>query len=168
MSSSGVSPWELEVAYGYFVAMFAVRQEELEPDPDFISVLKIEIPVQFSQEFFDWFGFRRWDKIKSLFKEMKRRRGSRKAIKLQLIFAGSPSVTFVADAMDKGLYDNSIEKIDFVLELLPYHLGPGRLPANTTDVSYRYDGDARRWRFGSATADGAEYEFKGEGWKKVS
>ena len=168
MESFGVSPWELEVAYGYFNSRFIIKQETLEEeDPDFISVLNINIPLPFSQDFFDWFEFKRWEKVKALFKEMKRRRGNKKAIKIQINFTGNPSISFVIDAIDKQLYDNSIEKIDFVIELLPYHLDPQKLPDNVSKVIYRYDEKARRWRFNEAFVKENRFVFKDDGWKKV-
>lgn len=148
MRSFGVSPWELEVAYGYFDSRFSVVQGEAEEDGDFISVLVIEIPLPFSEAFFNWFGFRRWEKIKALFKEMKRRRGSRKALKIQVSFAGDPMISFVVDSIEKHLFDNAVEKIDFVLELLPYHLDPSKLPADPSHVIYGYNEKARRWEIG--------------------
>lgn len=163
--SFGVSPWELEVAYGYLNPMFDIVQGEEPEDPDFVSVMVIDIPLQFSQEFFDWFGFKRWERIKSLLKEMKRRRGSRKAIRVGIDFAGDPAVSFVIDASDRQLYNNAVEKIDFVLELLPYHLGPGGLPDGTSRITYRYDEPSRRWVFGRALAGGAELVFTGSTWR---
>ena len=168
MESFGISPWELEVAYGYFNSRFVIKQEVIEEsDPDFVSVLNIDIPLAFSEDFFDWFEFKRWEKIKALFKEMKRRRGSKKALKIQINFAGNPTISFIIDARDKQLYDNSVEKIDFVLELLPYHLDPEKLPENVTHVLYRYDEKARRWRFSEAFVNDSKFAFKDDGWKKI-
>ena len=66
----GVSPWEIEVVYGLLNSKFQVNQEEInEPDPNFVSVLTISIPVQFSEEFFKWFEFRAWEKTKAILKE---------------------------------------------------------------------------------------------------
>ena len=57
----GISPWEIEVVYSYLNSRFKITQEELEPDyAGFASVMHIDIPVAFSEEFFEWFDFRRW------------------------------------------------------------------------------------------------------------
>ena len=62
----GISPWEIEVLYGILDDKFTVVQEETEQtDPNFVSIIIITIPVQFSEEFFKWFEFKRWEKIKS-------------------------------------------------------------------------------------------------------
>ncbi len=164
----GISPWEIEVMYGYFSSRFDVNQEEIEQDEaEFVSKITLYLPVAFSEEFFKWFEFRRWERVKALFKEMKRRRGSGNAIKVDLVFAGRPTITFSIDAEDKQWFDNSVEKIDFVLELLPYHLDPAKLPAGTNQISYRFDPDAVRWRLYSALSGESAYRFGGGGWQLV-
>lgn len=166
MKYYGISPWEMEVAYGYFNSLFEVVQEEIEPDnPDFVSVLRLDIPIAFSMEFFDWFNFKRWENVKALFKEMKRRRGRGHALQIQVFFAGNPNIKFVIDSESRQWFDNSVEKIDFVLELLPYHLDPEKLPAQVTEVIYRFDEGAKRWRLNTAFAAKRRFEFKENGWK---
>ena len=158
IKSRGVSPWELEVAYGYLNSRFEVRQEAIpdeEAEPGVVSMLSIGFPYAFSEQFFEWFDYRRWEKLKGLFREMKRRRGSKRALLVSVSFAGSPSIRFVADSADRQIFDNSIEKIDFVLELLPYHLDPASLPEGTVAVTYRFDGRARKWRIEEGAGRGA-------------
>ncbi len=72
----GISPWEIEVIYGLFNGKFSILQEETEQNKEnFVSALTIDIPLPFSEEFFKWFEFRAWERVKSIIKEMKRRRG---------------------------------------------------------------------------------------------
>jgi len=166
MEHYGISPWELEVAYGYFNSRFVVIQKGIEwDDPYFVSVLNINIPLPFTEKFFDWFDFRRWEKVKALFKEMKRRRGSRKGLKIQIKFLGRPTICFILDAKDKDWFNNSAEKIDFVLELLPYHLEPKKLPENVTQVNYRYDEETKRWSITEAYVNEQKYLLKDSAWK---
>lgn len=161
----GISPWESEVAYGYFDSKFKVIQNEIEPDDEnFVSYLGITIPVRFSEEFFKWFEFRRWEKVKALFKEMKRRRGSGNALKIEVIFRGAPSIRFVIDVSEGQWFKNAVEKMDFVLELIPYQLAPEKLPKRADAVTYRFDAESMRWRIFSSSALGAEYLFKGGRW----
>lgn len=165
----GISPWEIEVIYGYLNSRFKVMQEEIEPnEPDYVSMLNLEIPIAFSEQFFKWFEFRRWEKVKALFKEMKRRRGGRKAIKIAIRFAGNPNVKFLLDTDDSQWYNNSVEKIDFVLELLPYHLDPIKLPNNVTEVEYHFDVDAKRWRLDTAFVGLKKFSFQQNEWKMIT
>ena len=159
VESHGVSPWELEVVHSYLSSRFDVRQEAIpdeSADPDVVSTLSLGFPYAFTEQFFEWFDYRRWEKLKGLFREMKRRRGSKRALRISVSFAGTPSIRFVADSADRQAFDNSIEKIDFVLELLPYHLGPASLPEGTAAVTYRFDGRARKWRVEGGGGAGPE------------
>jgi len=123
-----MSPWEIEVVYGIFKDRFKVKEEETEStDPNFVSVLEVPIPLEFNIEFFKWFDFKRWDKFKFILKEMKRRRGRRKAIKIDISFTGNPKIRFIVDSEDSHWFNYAVEKIDFVLELLPYHLDPEKI-----------------------------------------
>ena len=162
----GISPWEIEVMYGYFSSRFEVVQDEIEQeDPGFASSLAIRMPVAFSEEFFRWFDYRRWERVKALFKEMKRRRGSGNAIRIRLVFEGNRSISFSIDSEDKQWFDNSVEKIDFVLELLPYHTAG--LPPATRSMEYAFDTQAVRWRLHAARAGDRTYRFRGDRWHRV-
>lgn len=164
----GISPWEIEVIYGYLNSRFSVIQEEIEVNDDnFVSFLKLDIPLAFSEEFFKWFDFKRWGEIKAIFKEMKRRRGSGNALKININFLGNPKIVFVIDTEDKQLYDNAIEKIDFVLELLPYHLDPEKLPSDVLEIIYKFDPKSTRWRLNTATSGNKKYVFKGDRWNSI-
>lgn len=161
----GISPWEIEVIYGYLNSRFMISQEEIEVnDENFVSFLNIDIPLAFNEEFFQWFDFKRWEKMKAVFKEMKRRRGAGNALKININFFGNPKIIFVIDTDDKQLYDNAIEKIDFVLELLPYHLDPKKLPSDTLEIVYKFDPQTARWRLKTAKSEKKIYSFSGDRW----
>jgi len=161
----GISPWEIEVIYEILNMRFSVCQEEIEPnDENFVSFLEWDIPLAFNEEFFKWFEFKRWEKIKAVFKEMKRRRGSGNAIKIKINFFGNPKITFIVDTEEKQWYDNALEKIDFVLELLPYHLNPEKLPSDVLELIYKFDPKLIRWRLYFAVSKEKKYIFKGDVW----
>lgn len=165
----GISPWEIEVIYGFLNSRFTIEQEEIQPnDEEFVSFLEMDIPLAFNDEFFKWFDYKRWEKIKDVFKEMKRRRGSGNAIKIQLNFLGTPKIVFVLDVGDKQWYDNAIEKIDFVLELLPYHLDPEKLPSDVIEISYKFDTESVRWRLNVAKSNERKYFFRGDSWSAIT
>jgi len=164
----GISPWEIEVIYNIFNEKFEVIQEATERDEyfkgwndlareEFVSALTITIPLPFSEEFFKWFEFREWDKIKHIIKEMKRRRGKGKAIMVQILFGcwvdgqmsipDYPNVQFVIDSNESHDFNSAVEKIDFMVDLLPYHLNHSRVKkvGRTTQVVYRYATDSGKW-----------------------
>jgi len=168
----GISPWEIEVIYNIFNEKFEVIQEATERDEylqrlrsrklrmdseEFVSGLTITIPLPFSEEFFKWFELRSWDKVKHIIKEMKRRRGNRKAIIVQILFGcwvdgqmsipAYPNVQFVIDSNENHNFNSAVEKIDFMVELLPYHLNDSDVKkiGKTTQVRYRYATDFGKW-----------------------
>jgi hypothetical protein len=168
----GISPWEIEVIYNIFNEKFEVIQEATERDEylqrlrsrklrmdseEFVSGLTITIPLPFSEEFFKWFELRSWDKVKHIIKEMKRRRGNRKAIIVQILFGcwvdgqmsipAYPNVQFVIDSNENHNFNSAVEKIDFMVELLSYHLNDSNVKkvGKPTQVVYRYATDFGKW-----------------------
>ncbi|MFB5629417.1 MAG: hypothetical protein ACE5RF_00400 [Nitrosarchaeum sp.] len=165
----GISPWEIEVIYGYLNSRFSIIQEEIEVnDENFVSFLNLDIPLTFNEEFFKWFEFRRWEKMKDVFKEMKRRRGAGNALKININFLGNLKIVFVVDTEDKQGFDNAIEKIDFVLELLPYHLDPEKLPSDVLEIIYKFDHGTMRWRLNTARSENKKYAFRGDRWNTIT
>ena len=165
----GISPWEIEVLYGFLNSHFTIIQDEIKPnDDDFVSFLDINIPLAFNDEFFQWFEFKRWEKIKSVFKEMKRRRGNGNALKIKINFSGNPKIIFNIDTQDRQWFDNAIEKIDSILELLPYHLDPQKTPSEISEIIYKFDSESIRWRLSNALSQNKKYTFKDELWKETN
>ena len=165
----GVSPWEMEVLHGLFSNKFKINQEETaQTDADFVSLLMISIPVQFSEEFFKWFEFRSWERVKSLLKELKRRRGRGNAIKIEIVFTGNPNVRLITDLNESHLFNSSIEKIDFVVELLPYHLNEANIPKNPSEVIYKFDTETSKWRLNTAVYEHKKFIFTKNGWQIIT
>ena len=182
----GISPWEIEVIYNIFNEKFEVIQDVTERNEyfkgwnagsreEFVSALTITIPLPFSEEFFKWFGFKAWEKVKSIIKEMKRRRGNRKAILVEILFQNEewnekitkpgespilsdkderlpdyPHVKFVIDSSENHIFNSAIEKIDVMVELLPYHLNHSKIKnwCKPMIVDYTYDVTFSKWYVG--------------------
>ena len=142
-----------------------VQEETEQTDPNFVSVIIITMPVQFSEEFFKWFEFKRWEKIKSIIKEMKRRRGSGNAIKIEINFMGEPNIQFIIDLHEKHFFNNATEKIDNIVELLQYHLSGNDIPENISKVVYKFDTDPGRWKLNMITANDKKFVSTEKGWK---
>jgi hypothetical protein len=164
----GVSPWEVEIIYELFSDRFRVEQIQLEEsDPNFVSVLNLSIPLEFSEEFFKWFEYQRWDKVKFMFKEMKRRRGSDKALKISIDFVGAPRIGFVLDVSEKSWFDNALEKMDFVIELLPFHLNFENAPQGISKVLYNFDTETRKWKMFTLFTRDKKFVLVNNSWKPV-
>ena len=175
----GISPWEIEVIYNIFNEKFEVIQEEpgkdgyftklgWSTDNEFVSALTITIPLPFSEEFFKWFEFRAWEKVKHIIKEMKRRRGNGKAILVEILFTGDPNVRFVTDLSENHNFNSAIEKIDFVVELLSYHLNDDNIPNGLSEVVYKYDIESGKWRLNSVLAGQKKFILTEKGWEIIT
>lgn len=165
----GVSPWEIEVLYGILHDMFMVDQIlETEQDDNYSTKLEIIFPLEFNTEFFQWFGNTRWDKVKAILKELKRRRGGGRTIKIELCFSGKPNIKFVIDVDEHRWFNTSIEKIDFILELLPYQLDPQKIPENIIEIVYNFDVSSTRWRLINALANDKKYSITESYWKPIT
>ena len=171
----GISPWEIEVIYGLFNEKFRILQEETEQNKEnFVSALNIDIPLPFSEEFFKWFEFRAWETVKSIIKEMKRRRGKGNAIVVEILFTGEPNVRFVTDLNENHDFNSAIEKIDFVVELLPYHLNDSNIPSDLSEVLYKYDIESGKWKLNQVwtgfggSAGRKKFIFTKKGWNVVT
>jgi len=171
----GISPWEIEVIYGLFNEKFRILQEETEQNKEnFVSALTIDIPLSFSEEFFKWFEFRAWERVKSIIKEMKRRRGKGNAIVVEILFTGEPNVRFVTDLNENHDFNSAIEKIDFVVELLPYHLNDSNIPSDPSEVLYKYDIESGKWKLNqvrtgfTGSAGRKKFIFTKKGWNVVT
>ena len=166
----GVSPWEINVITSLFQKKIVTTDKEIERDYDekYVSVVEIPIPYSFNQEFFKWFEYKEWERVKGIFKEMKRRRGDGKAIKINLSFAGDPTIRFIIDADQGQWFRASVEKIDFLLELIQYHLDPKKLPDNVTEVEYNFDIDAVRWRMNTLISNERKFRNSKDGWKIIT
>ena len=162
----GVSPWELEVIYSLLNSLFAVKEhQDVEQEEEYTTMIEIIFPLAFNDAFFKWFGNSRWDKTKGILKEMKRRRGNGKTLRVYMKFTGKPNITFRMDLDQRNHFDAAIEKIDFVLELIPYHLDPKKLPKGVNEVTYYFDEKIARWVINSATSENETFLFSQNEWK---
>ena len=162
----GISPWELEVLYSLLNGLFVVgEQPDVEQEEEYTSMVNIAFPLAFNDAFFKWFGDSRLDKLKGILKEMKRRRGSGKTLRVYMKFTGKPNITFVIDLDERNQFDAGIEKIDFVLELIPYQLDPKKLPKGVNEITYYFDEKIARWAINSATSENETFLFSQNEWK---
>lgn len=163
----GISPWELEVLYSTLHKLFNVQEDpNATQEEDYTTLLSITFPLSFNDEFFKQFGVQRWEKIKGIVKEMKRRRGGGASLRTYIEFSGNPSIVFTIDLDDRHSFDTAVDKIDFVLELLSYHLDPKKMPTGVTKVSYQFDDMTGRWKIISNSED-QTYHFIENEWKII-
>jgi hypothetical protein len=105
---------------------------------------------------------------------MKRRRGKGNAIVVEILFTGEPNVRFVTDLNENHDFNSAIEKIDFVVELLPYHLNDSNIPSDPSEVLYKYDIESGKWKLNQVwtgfggSAGRKKFIFTKKGWNVVT
>lgn len=141
----GVSPYELEALYSSLARFSGVDEKELH-DSEYLSMLNIEFPVPYDDNFFQSFGFDNWQRIKHIFKEMKRRRG-KKDFKLSLSFSGSTEsdskLIFSLTGDIGAQFEYAIEKIAHMVDSINMKIK--NLETNRHVMSYTYDAATMKW-----------------------
>jgi hypothetical protein len=165
----GISPWEIEVIYDTLNRSFEVEEKQLLPDdPQYVSMVEIRFPVPYGESFFqEQFTMDSWFKIKGVIKDVKRRRG-KKGIKAFLSFAGfgkNKEVSLVFPMLSKGdrQFEMSIEKIEYLVDVIPYQLQ--LTPSGAEEIWYMYDETSYKWNPSVAKSGGINYIFKNNEWK---
>lgn len=121
--------------------------EILVDESEYVSLLNIEFPVAYDEYFFESFGFDNWQKIKYVFKEMKRRRG-RKRFKITLSFCGistdiNSKLVFSLTSEIGPQFEYAIEKIEHIIDTI--HIEIKNLESKRQSMSYTYDAIAMKW-----------------------
>jgi hypothetical protein len=144
----GISPLEIEVIYNTLSKFSVVDEGEILVDEsEYVSLLNIEFPVAYDEYFFESFGFDNWQKIKFVFKEMKRRRG-RKRFKITLSFCGistdiNSKLVFSLTSEIGPQFEYAIEKIEHIIDTI--HVEIKNLESKRQSMSYTYDAIAMKW-----------------------
>jgi hypothetical protein len=144
----GISPFEIEVIYNTLSKFLVVDEGEiLVEESGYVSLLNIEFPVAYDEFFFQSFGFDNWEKIKFVFKEMKRRRG-RKRFKITLSFCGistdiNSKLVFSLTSEIGPQFEYAIEKIEHTIDTI--HIEIKNLESKRQSMSYTFDAIAMKW-----------------------
>jgi hypothetical protein len=144
----GISPFEIEVIYDTLSKFLLVDEGKiLVEESEYVSLLNIEFPVAYDEYFFQSFGFDNWQKIKYVFKEMKRRRG-RKRFKITLSFCGistdiNSKLVFSLTSEIGQQFEYAIEKIEHIIDTI--HIEIKNLESKRQSMSYTYDAIAMKW-----------------------
>jgi hypothetical protein len=144
----GISPFEIEVIYNTLSKFSEVDEGKiLVEESEYVSLLNIEFPVAYDEYFFQSFGFDNWQKIKYVFKEMKRRRG-RKRFKITLSFCGistdiNSKLIFSLTSDIGPQFEYAIEKIEHIIDTI--HIEIKNLESKRQSMSYTFDAIAMKW-----------------------
>lgn len=141
----GVSPYEIEALYSSLARFSEVDEIKLN-DSEYQSLLNIEFPVPYDDNFFQSFGLDNWQRIKYIFKEMKRRRG-KKDFKLSLSFSGSTEsnskLVFSLTGDIGAQFEYALEKIAHMVDSINMKIK--NLDTNRQIIPYTYDAVTMKW-----------------------
>ena len=141
----GISPYEIEALYSSLARFSEVDEIKID-DSEYLSLLNIEFPVPYDDNFFQSFGFDNWQRIKYIFKEMKRRRG-KKGFKLSLSFSGSTEskskLVFSLTGDIGAQFEYALEKIAHMVDSI--NLKNKNLDTNRQVTPYAYDPVTMKW-----------------------
>jgi hypothetical protein len=71
------------------------------------------------------------------------------------------------DLQENTWFNTAIDKIDFVLELLPFQLDPRKIPKNISDVIYEFDEMTGKWNLSTSDSNDTTYVFSKNEWKII-
>ena len=143
----GLSPFEIEVIYNILSKFSAVDEEILDEESGYVTLLKINFPVPYDDNFFRLFGFDNWQNFKVLFNEMKRRRGN-KGLKIIISFSG------ISDEINIGIvflltndlgpqFEYAVEKIEHITDSI--HIQVRNHEPGKQFAIYFFDIIAMKW-----------------------
>lgn len=173
----GIAPFEIEVIYSALKGVFDHVDEQQLPIEDtlYVSMVEIGFPIPFGESFFQKFTMQRWYKIKGLIKEMKRRRGNRRGVKASISFCGIapeemiPRLIFSLMNKNNKLFEMAIEKIEYLVDIIPIQMQTFTSTNNMDEIVYCYDEERFKWSpYSTKYSDGSEYYYlpKTKEWKK--
>lgn len=159
----GISPWEIEVLYDTLKRSFEVEEKQLEPDdPKYVSMIEIDFPLSYDENFFHTFSMESWFKIKGVIKDIKRRRG-RKGLKTFVRFEGNPALVFALAHKDDRKFEMGVEKLEYLVDIVPLQLKS--IPKGTEEVLFNFDESSYKWSPSVARDNDRNYMFKNGEWK---
>lgn len=156
----GLSLGEIETIYSMLINVSYVEEEQIsyndlsayvgnqnELDNLYTTLINIEFPYLFGENFFQTFTFERWYSLKSILKEIKRRR-NRKSASLIIYFDGLEqnkdiSIIFSMNNLSKRNFEMAIEKIEYLVDIIPIQLNS--IPQNSFQIVYSYDESTFKW-----------------------
>ncbi|GBC73509.1 hypothetical protein HRbin04_00912 [archaeon HR04] len=124
-------------------------------DSMLMSILSIDLPLQYDVNFVKDIGFERWEALKEIIKNIRWRRG-KGVFAFRLRFLGSQTIVFsiVYRGSGKVLFNKAIEGIEYVADTMPFRSLP-----DAKEIRFVFSREEMRWRPRSAYIDGKEYRY---------
>ena len=72
------------------------------------------------------------------------------------------------DLKENHDFNGAMEKIDYVVELLQYHLSEKDVPKNLTEIIYKFNIDIGRWMLNTVFAEDKKFVYVENSWKGIT
>lgn len=123
-------------------------------DSMLMSILSIDLPLQYDANFVKDIGFERWEALKEIIKNISWRRG-KAVFAFRLRFLGSQTIVFSIVYRGSGkVFNKAIEGIEYVADTIPFRSLP-----DAKEIQFVFSREEMRWRPRSAYIDGKEYRY---------
>lgn len=138
---AGLSQGESETLFKMF-EVFGVNEIEEDITDEYVSMIHLQIPIEYNADFFKVFGLERWEDLKNLLKNIRWRRGN-KNFKLTLYFNGKPDVRFDLLTDSDMVMNKALDTIEYQVDNIILQLD--KIVMNVESISYRFDVEIYRW-----------------------
>ncbi|MEO9365260.1 MAG: hypothetical protein ABI341_04065 [Nitrososphaera sp.] len=123
-------------------------------DSMLMSILSIDLPIQYDANFVKDIGFERWEALKEVIKNIRWRRG-KGVFAFRLRFLGSQTIVFSIVYRGSGkVFNKAIEGIEYVVDTIQFRSIP-----DAKEIWFVFSREEMRWRPRSAYIDGKEYRY---------
>ena len=156
----GLSLGEMETIYSMLLDISCVEEEQIsyndlssylgiknELDNLYATLIMIEFPFMYGENFFKFFSFEKWHSLKSILKEIKRRRNKKSTSVFMYFYGLEPyeniSIIFSMNNLTKRSFEMAIEKIEYLVDIIPIQLNS--IPENSFQIIYSYDDSNFKW-----------------------
>lgn len=156
----GLSLGEMETIYSMLLDISCVEEEQIsyndlssylgiknELDNLYATLIMIEFPFMYGENFFKLFSFEKWHSLKSILKEIKRRRNKKSTYFFMYFYGLEPyeniSIIFSMKSLTKRSFEMAIEKIEYLVDIIPIQLNS--IPENSFQIIYSYDDSNFKW-----------------------
>ncbi len=156
----GLSLGEMETIYSMLLDISCVEEEQIsyndlssylgiknELDNLYATLIMIEFPFMYGENFFKLFSFEKWHSLKSILKEIKRRRNKKSTSVFMYFYGLEPyeniSIIFSMNNLTKRSFEMAIEKIEYLVDIIPIQLNS--IPENSFQIIYSYDDSNFKW-----------------------
>jgi hypothetical protein len=171
---SGTSIPETEIIYHTISSIFGSVEEEriATNDNQIQTIIEINFPVVYGDDFFTLFGTDRWHKLRNVIADIKKRRGKSQ---MQIVFS-FPGVSGVRSTTTRLIlqtleteYKNverAIDRVEVLVEIIESQIS--KMPAEAIEMTYRFESTHSRWIPDFVKTDKNIYKYLNDSWKLIA